>query len=196
MEKPAYTLSFLMGYPQHRDYYLHHTKTKCPVWPFFLLAAGGITAVLCLFIRLTDSEGFSPQFFLEAKALSALCIGLAVAAFVGKKLQIRRQSKKWYRQKQLGKRKTEIRFYEELFTVHYPAVAFDGYYTEVCQIDRIRRLVILRLKNGMEIPIPNEACSQQLKAFLAGRMPELANWQSQKKTENESSTNIFGPKGD
>ncbi len=196
MEKPAHILSFLMGYPQYRDYYLYHTKAKSPVWPFFLLAAGGIIAAICLFLCLTNSAGFSPQFFLETKALSALCAGSAAAGFVGKMLQLRRQSKKWYRQKQLGKRKTEIRFYEKFFTVHYPSVAFDGYYTEICQIDRIRRLTVLRLKNGMEIPVSNEIYSQQLETFLTGRLPDLAAGQSREKTENESPMELLGPKGD
>lgn len=196
MEKPAYILSFLMGYPQHRDYYLYHTKVKIPVWPFFLLAAGGIAAAICLFLWLANPAGLSPQFFLETKALSALCAGSAAAGFVGKKLQIWRQSKKWYRQNQLGKRKTELRFYQTFFTAHYPAAAFDGCYEDICGVDHTRQLVVLRLKNGMEMPIPNEIYSQQLENFLAGRLPDLDGWQSQEKTEKESPIELFGSKGD
>lgn len=196
MQKMAYSLSFLMGYPQHRDYYLYHTKVKFPVWPVFLLAAGVSVAAVCLFFQLTDPEGFSSGFFLETKVFSVFCIGSAVAAFVGKKLQIRRQSKKWYRQKQLGKRKTEIRFYKNFFTAHYPTIAFDGSYEDICKIDRTRHLVILLLKNGMEMPIPSEVYVQQLEKFLAGKRPDLKNIQSQEKTKSESPTDFFGPKGD
>ena len=70
------------------------------------------------------------------------------------------------------------------------------YYTEICQIDRIRRLTVLRLKNGMEVPVPNEIYSQQLETFLTGRLPDLAAGQSREKTENESPMELLGPKGD
>lgn len=196
MEKPAYILSFLMGCPQHREYYLYHTKAKSPVWPFFLLAAGGVIAGICFFLWLANPAGFSPQFFLETKALSALCAGSGAAGLIGKKLQIWRQSKKWYRQNQLGKRKTELRFYETFFTVHYPAAAFDGCYEDICGVDHTRRLTVLRLKNGKEIPVPNEIYAQQLETFLAGRLPDSAGGQSRKITENESPMELFGPKGD
>ena len=191
MEKPAYILSFLMGYPQHRDYYLYHTKTRGWVWPVFLLALAGAFETVCLFCRYKGLAEFSPP----ACLLAVSCAVVAVAAWTGNKLRIWRRSRRWYRQKQFGKRKSQIRFYEDFFTVHYPARAFDGLYREVYKIDRTRRLVILVLKNGATIPIPGEVYSQELAAFLAGKLPELKDSDLKENTEKEESDQLVRTEG-
>ncbi len=55
--------------------------------------------------------------------------------------------------------------------------------------------MILVLKNGATIPIPGEAYSQELAAFLAGKLPELKDSDLKENTEKEESDQLVRTEG-
>ncbi|MDD3193945.1 MAG: hypothetical protein PHE47_08925 [Oscillospiraceae bacterium] len=171
MEKPAHVLSFLMSYPQYRDYYFYQVGGKRPAWrtPELFLAAGVLAAAISLLCRGGLSGGM-PALSWAMGCAAIVCVGAYFAVRIGCFVFARRRVMRRYRVKWLGKKEMEIRFYEDFFTAHFPTVAFDGFYKEISGVDRTRRLEILLLQNGAKVPIPNEAWTPQLAAFLADRM--------------------------
>lgn len=174
MEKPAHILSFSMSYPQYRDYYLYRisTSSRRPVWmtPELFLAAGILTAAISFICRTVFSAGFLPLLSTVTEVVSILCVGAYFAVRLGWLFHIRRKARRQYRLDRLGKQKTQIRLYEDFFTVHYPAASLDCFYKEIRSIDRTQRLTVLRLQNGAQVPVPNEQWTPQIAAFFLEKM--------------------------
>ncbi len=174
MKQPAHAMSFSIGYSQYRDYYLYRLNRigHRPAWlvPELFLAAGVLAAVLSLAFRAGKLTGYLSFFPLIAQTLSFLCVGAYFVVRLGWLFHIRNKARRQYRLQRLGGQKSQIRLYEDFFTVHYPSAAFDCLYEEIRSMDRTRYLTVLLLQNGAQAPIPIDQWSPQITAFFMQKM--------------------------
>ncbi len=169
MQRPAFTLSFKVSYPQYRDYYIYMKNAgKSPrVTPILLTVLALLLGVAALAVY-----GMTKNTRLSLSVTSAAVL-LWVASLVlrlGWYIRVRRRARRRYKAERLGKVESEVRFYEDYFSAHYPAFSFDGRYDEIARVDRTERLVVLRMRSGTIAVVPSSQWKEQMSRFLSQKV--------------------------
>ena len=173
MKQPAHVMSFSIGYSQYRDYYLYRLNRigHRPVWlvPELFLAAGVLAAGSIFGVPRRQVDGVSFFFPVDCTNAFLLCVGAYFVVRLGWLFHIRNKARRQYRLQRLGGQKSQIRLYEDFFTVHYPSAAFDCLYEEIRSMDRTRYLTVLLLQTALRRRFQLTSGARKLPRFLCKR---------------------------
>ena len=169
MQRPAFTLTFKVSYPQYRDYYIYMKNAgRSPrVTPLLLTVLALSIQVMALAMYSGTRDAVLAQ---SMTAAAILCWLAALALRLGWYIRVRGRARRRYKLERLGKKESQVRFYEDYFTAHYPAFGFDGRYCEVARVDRTERLIILRMRSGTIAVVPSAQWKEPMSRFLSEKI--------------------------